>query len=230
MTDPRKPGSDKVSLAAEEPDQLPTGEGPSEGAATQDGGGQESGAAEEPLTVQRLQQKVDELEERYEREHDLHLRAAAELKNYRRRVAQQQAQQLQYANESLFASLLPVLDHCQLAVQAALADDPGDELSQGMRMAYQQLMEVLARFGLEPIEATGEQFDHDRHEAVAREPVPADHPAVGAVIGQLRRGYRLHDRVLRPAQVEVAVAFETNSVESNDDTLAECDSNNRESA
>lgn len=215
MSNSRNQDKDELSLEAQEPAKLPVGqERPENNVAVNRSAEEEEQIPESELPIEQLQHQVLELEAACEREHDLHLRAVAELRNFQRRAAQQQSQQLQYANQSLLAALLPVLDHCELAVQAALARDPHDELSRGVRMIYQQLMDVLAQFGLAPIEAVGEQFNHDLHEAAQRQPVAADDPSVGDVIEQLRRGYRLHDRVLRPAQVKVAVAAETNNPDS----------------
>ena len=210
MSDSRNADEDKLSLETEEPERLPAGKATLEDNASEERSAEGETAAAAP-TVEQLLQKVEELQQQYDREHDLHLRAVAELRNYQRRIAQQQAQQFQYATESLLTALVPVLDHCELALDAAVADNPDSELTQGVQILYQQLMDILAQFGLEPVEAAGEQFNPDLHEATQRQPVAAGDPAVGKVVEQLRRGYRLHERVLRPAQVKVAVAPEANN-------------------
>lgn len=208
MSEGRNSDEDKLSLETEEPERLAAGE---EVDSLEQSPDQEAAAAEP--TIEQLQEQIAQLQEEYDREHDLHLRAVAELKNYQRRVAQQQAQQMQYANEALLTGLLPILDHFQLALQSAPTDESATELTVGIRMVCQQLMDILAEFGLEPIEAAGEQFNPDCHEAVERQPVEPAAPEEGKVIEQLRRGYRLHQRVLRPAQVKVAVAAEANNTE-----------------
>ncbi len=222
MSEGRKPDGDELSLETEAPERLAAGD---ESDSPEQTSKQETAeetavevnsdeeTAETEPTIEQLQEQVAQLQEEYDREHDLHLRAVAELKNYQRRVAQQQAQQLQYANEALLTELLPVLDHFQLALQSAPAEESAVELTTGVRMIYQQLMDTLAEFGLKPIEAAGEQFNPDRHEAVQRQPVVAGDPQEGKVIEQLRRGYQLHQRVLRPAQVKVGVAAEANTTE-----------------
>ena len=218
MSDSRNSDDDKLFLEAEEPEKLL--EGDALGADQQTGvdvtGEETSGeeSAEAEPTVEQLQEQLAQVQKEYEQEHDLYLRAVAELRNYKRRVAQQQAQQMQYANESLLTALLPVLDHFELALQSAgAADEPADQLTAGIRMVYQQLMDVLGQFGLEPIEAAGENFNPDLHQAAERQPVEPGDPAAGMVIAQLRQGYRLHERVLQPAQVKVAVADEANNTE-----------------
>jgi len=216
MSETRNTDDDKLSLEAEEPEKLLEGDalGADQQSPDQQTGADVTGEETSGEESAEAEPTVEQLQEQYEQEHDLYLRAVAELRNYKRRVAQQQAQQMQYANESLLTALLPVLDHFELALQSAgAADEPADQLTAGIRMVYQQLMEVLGQFGLEPIEAAGENFNPDLHQAAERQPVEPGNPATGTVIAQLRRGYRLHERVLQPAQVKVAVADEANNTE-----------------
>ncbi len=194
---------EKLSLDGEETRKLPPGgelDGSEEESPDQQATENEASTQAEP-TGEDLQQ----LRQEYDKEHDLHLRAAAELRNYKRRVAQQQAQQMQYAHESLLSQLIPILDHFQLALEATSTDQAAAEMISGVQMVYEQLMNTLEQFGLQPIEPVGEPFDPQHHEAVERHLVASDDPAAGTVTKVLRPGYRLHQRVLRPAAVKVAV-------------------------
>ena len=202
---------DKLSIEAEEPQKLPpSGESDSSEEESSDQQAAEDGASTEgEPTVAHLQRQLQQLWQEYDKEHDLHLRAAAELRNYRSRVAQQQAQQMQYAHESLLSQLIPILDHFELALEAPSTVESAAEVMSGIQMVYDQLMNTLAQFGLQPIDPAGEQFDPEQHEAVERQTVPADDPTAGTVTEVVRRGYRLHERALRPAEVKVTVPEDT---------------------
>ena len=156
--------------------------------------------APQPDTAELVQHLTAELNQ----ECDRRLRAIAELQNYRRRSMEERAQQLQYANERILADLIPVIDHFEMATQAADANDQTRIVCKGYEMILQQLRDVAARHGmLEVPIAPGATFDPLLHDACERVP-SADLPE-GTVVRQVRKGYRLHDRILRPAQVAVAV-------------------------
>ena len=156
-----------------------------------------------------LQARVDELEKELAQAEDRYLRAAAELRNYRRRAIEEQAQRLQYAHEQLIAALLPVLDHMQLALQSARDETQSpEEILAGVDMIHRQLVEVLKQFGLTRLAAVGEQFDPQVHEAIERRRVEDDAVAEGEIIEEFRPGYRVHDRLVRPAEVCVCIRQE----------------------
>jgi molecular chaperone GrpE len=164
-------------------------------------------APTEDLAEETLDDELARLQEELEQERDAHLRALADLRNYRDRVAREHAQQVRYANASLLESLIPTLDHLEMALQAAQEHgEGGTALAEGVYLTQRQLLDTLAQAGLQPITALGEVFDPARHEALDREEVAPGDPAEGTVTAELRKGYTLHDRVLRPAQVRVAVA------------------------
>lgn len=128
-------------------------------------------------------------------------RIAAEFENYRKRSEREREETRQRASQRLVEALLPVLDSFDGAF-AHEPQSPGEELlRKGLTSTYQQLIEILEREGLEPIEAAGASFDPELHEAVAG--------GIGenlVVAAELRRGYRLRGRVIRPAMVAVAPA------------------------
>jgi molecular chaperone GrpE len=147
-----------------------------------------------------------ELEERLaevERERDEYLndlkRVAADFENYRKRVARDQEGLVARAHERLVKELLPVLDDLERALEAAAQHEEA-KLEEGVRLVHRELVEALAREGLVEVETDG-QFDPHVHEALLSQP---SEQADGSVMEVLQKGYRLGDRVLRPARVVVS--------------------------
>jgi molecular chaperone GrpE len=138
-----------------------------------------------------------------ERERDEHLddlkRVAAEFENYRKRVARDQESLAARAHERLVKELLPVLDDLERALQAATEHQEA-KLEEGVRLVHRELQEALAKEGLVEIETNG-HFDPHVHEALLSQPSDNDD---GAILEVLQKGYRLGDRVLRPARVVIA--------------------------
>lgn len=149
--------------------------------------------ADQDATAQ-LQEELDVLRSR-------HLRLAADFENYKKRVRQEQEEAHRYAGALLAERMLPVLDDAQLALEHAPED--GDEgWLKGVRLTFQKLEEALATSGVEPVPALETKFDPKLHEAIGTAESP-DHPD-DTVVMELRRGYRMHDKVLRPALVKVS--------------------------
>lgn len=128
-------------------------------------------------------------------------RSAADFSNYKRRTEDERAQLSQFSNAILINKLLGVLDDFDRALESVPAE-AHDAWIEGVKLVERKLRGVLESEGVTAIAAVGEPFDPNLHEAVAHEET-ADHPD-NEVIGELQRGYRLHDRVLRPALVRVA--------------------------
>ncbi len=133
---------------------------------------------------------------------DLALRGQAEFDNYRKRAAREKEDAIRFANSRLFESLLPILDNFELGLAAARNDAQGSSILMGLDMVFKQTQDFLADFGVNAIEAVGQKFDPNQHEALAQEP-SAD-VAEGIVLRQVRKGYKLRDRLLRPANVVVS--------------------------
>lgn len=128
-------------------------------------------------------------------------RSAADMANMRRRHDQDRQEYVKRANEELIRGLLPVLDSFDLALAAIPQNLDDRTWVDGITLVERQLRNVLERAGVSPIEAAGKPFDPNEHEAVMNE--ESDQPE-GTVTGELQRGYKLHDRVIRPAMVKVA--------------------------
>ena len=134
---------------------------------------------------------------------DLAMRSQADFENYKRRCAREKEEAIKYANTSLLEKLVSIVDHFELGLEAARGG--GVEKSpiySGMSLVLKQLQDLLAENGLQPIEAVGQKFDPNLHEAIAHE--PSDDIPEGIVIRQTRRGYRFKDRLLRPSAVVVS--------------------------
>ena len=129
-------------------------------------------------------------------------RAAAELDNFRKRTARDLQETVKYANAGLLESLLPVLDNFDYGMAAAKAESEGSNLYVGLSMVLRQIQDFLKDNGVEEISAVGLPFDPNLHEAVSQQ--PSNTVAEGTVISQTRRGYKLRDRLLRPASVIVS--------------------------
>ncbi len=132
---------------------------------------------------------------------DQALRARAEFANYQKRSKQQADADRVYAVGSLAKDVLDPLDNLVRAIEHLRASG-AEGISSGLEMVQRQLLEVLAKHGVEPIEAMGQPFDPNLHEALIQQPT-ADHPE-GTVVNELSKGYRIRDRVLRPSKVAVS--------------------------
>ena len=133
---------------------------------------------------------------------DLALRSQADFDNYKKRAAREKEDATKYANSSLLERLLPIVDNFELGLTAARAEGESSPIFSGMNLVFKQLNDFLAENGLKPIDAVGQKFDPNLHEAIAHE--PSDKVGEGLVIRQTRRGYRFKDRLLRPSSVVVS--------------------------
>ena len=133
---------------------------------------------------------------------DLALRTQADFENFRKRAAREKEDASKYANASFLEKLLPILDNFELGLNAARNDARNSPILAGMDMVAKQLQDFLTGVGVEVVKAEGEQFDPNLHEAVAQE--PSTQVPEGSIVRQLRKGYKLRDRLLRPATVTVS--------------------------
>lgn len=162
--------------------------------------GGEKNAEVESLRAQLdlSQEKGRETLERLKEEHERHLRAAADLENYRKRAQREREEMQRYGIEKLLKDLLPVLDNLERAFKAAATDDP---MAGGVKLVLRSFEETLGRYGVKAFSALGQPFDPRLHEALLE--VKSDEPP-GTVVLEQGRGYLLHERLIRPAMVGVA--------------------------
>jgi len=130
------------------------------------------------------------------------LRLQADFENYRKRMLRDRNEYVRRANEQLLEELLPVLDHFEMGMETARHQEIDPSVLEGFRLVYDQLLGVLHKSGVEPIEAMESDFDPHQHECISH--LPSEHAPADRVIAQTRRGYRLGDYILRAAQVVVS--------------------------
>ncbi len=183
------PTGDPAGLAAPAPEPLPDPQTPADEIT--------------PAQLNELKARAAKADEHWDRL----LRTAADFENFKKRAARERHEAAQAATAALVNKLLPVLDHFEMA-QAAAQNAPAPQsgmaaLHDGIAMVQQQLKGILAETGLEEVDASGRAFDPAWHEAVSQLEAPPGVPE-GQVIQQIRKGYKLRDRLLRAATVIVA--------------------------
>jgi len=148
-----------------------------------------------------METKIAELESALAETKDRYLRSAADFENFKKRARQQQLDTIQHASADLIARLLPALDDLHKALDHKPAG-VDESWVKGLELSVRKLEEALGAHGLEPIESVGVPFDPKLHEAIGYEE-STEHPE-DTVTSELRRGYRIRDRVVRPALVKLA--------------------------
>jgi molecular chaperone GrpE len=154
-----------------------------------------------PEQIEDLKSRAAKADENWERL----LRTTADFENFKKRAAREKQDALKFANESLIQKLIPLLDNFDMALAAVQNGQTGaasSSLQSGINMILQQFKSALTEAGLEEVDATGQPFDPNLHEAVSQQET-AEVPE-GHVVQQLRKGYKLRDRLLRPASVIIA--------------------------
>ena len=146
--------------------------------------------------IDALRTERDELQDRL-------LRSAAEFDNYRKRTDRERRELSDAVSSDLIRDILPVVDDLERALAAAV-DSPDEALRSGVELIHKHLLEALRRRGAEPFVSVGEDFDPSWHEAMASE--PADGRRDGEIVAEIRKGYRIGTRLVRPAMVKVAKA------------------------
>jgi molecular chaperone GrpE len=147
------------------------------------------------------QKKINDLESKVEELNNRFLRTQADLDNFRRRTKVEQETAAKYRAQSLVEEILPAIDNFERALAVQIDEEQGKSLLQGMQMVYRQLIDALSKEGVVEIEAKGEQFDPNMHQAVMQ--VEDENYDSNVVIEVLQKGYKIKDRVIRPAMVKV---------------------------
>ena len=151
-----------------------------------------------------LEAKIAELEEKVAKDKDDYIRLMAEFDNYRRRTSQEKLELVSTASTETIKGLLPVLDDCERALAVLKESKDSEAAKEGTELIYNKLMTYLKSKGLAVIEAAGQPFDTDLHEAVAQFPVPEEDKK-GKVFDVVQTGYTLNGRVIRFAKVVVGI-------------------------
>jgi len=178
-----------------------------------DGGGDRTGEPEGQETVtstaqpgSSAQQEIEALKKERDGLYDRLLRKQAEFDNYKKRMDREKSEFMQFASADLMKDLLNALDPFELALKNAATQGDKQGMLRGFELIYKQIQDTLARFGLKPFEAKGKTFDPNFHQAVSTQ--PTDEAEENTVVDEMRKGYLLNGRLLRPAMVSVAAKKE----------------------
>ena len=151
---------------------------------------------------EQLQKELGEANEKIASLEDKYLRQAAEFDNYRKRTMKEKAELIKNGGERAIESILPVLDDFERAIENMSKDEKSAEVLTGVELIYNKFVGVLKQNGLEKIEAAGQDFNTDYHEAIALVPTP-DESLKGKVLDCIQTGYTLNEKVIRHAKVAV---------------------------
>ena len=156
---------------------------------------------EEKTAEELLQEKVDKLEEELKQSEDKYLRLYAEFENFKRRKNKEIETNNVYKSQKVITEILPSLDNLERALQVESDNEEIKSLLKGVEMVYEGLLNVLKSEGVELIETENAQFDPNYHHAVMQE--EDNEKESGAILDTFQKGYKLKDRVIRPAMVKV---------------------------
>ena len=152
--------------------------------------------------IRALETQLAQTKAELEKFRDLALRSSADLDNYRKRMSKEREEAIKFANSSFLERLIPILDNFEFGLEASRSASSPVSILEGMKMVQKQIQDFLSSAGIEMIDATGQHFDPQLHEAISQE--ESKQVPDGIVIRQLRRGYKLRDRLIRPANVVVS--------------------------
>jgi len=156
----------------------------------------------EKMTKSELLERINELQQETEKNHDLYLRSEAEIENIKKRNQKDKEEWVKYANESLIKEILPVIDNLEMAISHSQNENSVQALREGVELTLKGLRDALGKSGLEEVKAEGEPFDPNYHHAVSEQ---ADESVeAGVILLELQRGYTLNKRLVRPAMVIVS--------------------------
>jgi molecular chaperone GrpE len=159
---------------------------------------------EEESQMEAMKQKIAALEQTVAKDKDDYIRLMAEFDNYRRRTSQEKIELVSMASVETIKGLLPILDDCERAMKVLKESNDSEAAKEGTELIYSKLLGYLKSKGLAVIEAMGETFDTDLHEAVAQFPVAEDDKK-GKVFDVVQTGYTLNGKVIRFAKVVVGI-------------------------
>ncbi|MCR4833055.1 MAG: nucleotide exchange factor GrpE [Butyrivibrio sp.] len=160
---------------------------------------------EEPKEKKGLfgkKEKKDPLKEKIQELQDKYVRQVAEFDNFRKRTDKEKSQMFEQGQANVLEKILPVVDNFERGLASSPEDEQGKAFADGMNMIYKQLMKQLEDLGVTPIEALGQEFDPNLHNAVMQ--VASEEYESGMVAQELQKGYKFHDTVLRHSMVAVA--------------------------
>ncbi|MFW6010929.1 MAG: nucleotide exchange factor GrpE [Desulfosalsimonas sp.] len=173
----------------------------------EDASGQQAAGHPESEDIEELKKNLAAAKAEAAETYDRLLRLSAEFENYKKRAQRQMEDHKKYANEELIKDLLSVVDNLERALNAAGGQKKKDtdaSMAEGIEMTLNEILKILKKYNVTPVEAKGKPFDPNYHEALMQE--ETDEYPENTVVGELQKGYLLHDRLIRPAMVVVSKA------------------------
>ncbi len=171
---------------------------------------------EEMSPEDQLRSELTQAQDEAKGHHERYLRTLADMENLRKRTQREKEELSKFANENIIKEILPVIDNLERAVEHATASESSDSgLLEGVKMTLVQFSQVIERFGVVPVDAQGQMFDPNLHQAMGQ--IESDLP-VNTVVQQMQKGYQLNGRLLRPAFVMIAKAPAAAQNEDNEKT------------
>jgi len=152
--------------------------------------------------IKEMEAKIEVAAQEAKDNHDRLLRVSADFENYKKRSAREMEVLRKFANESLVKEMLPVVDNLERAIDSSNNNGAKNSIVEGVDMTLMEILKILEKFGVKPIESLGETFDPSFHEAVMQQE-SEDH-AENTVLQEFQKGYMINDRLLRPAMVVVS--------------------------
>lgn len=152
--------------------------------------------------IRELEQQLEEERKRADENYNKYLRVQADFENFRRRTRSEKEELSRYASRSVLEKLLPFFDNFERALAASRENKDFDALVKGLDMVHKQLLQVMEQEELKPIEAVGQPFNPEYHQAVMQ--VETEEHEEGIVVEELQKGYMLKDKVIRPSMVKVS--------------------------
>jgi molecular chaperone GrpE len=156
----------------------------------------------EEMTKQELIERLKDIEQKAQENHDLYMRTYAEMENIKKRGIKEREELAKFANESLVKEILPVIDNLEKAISHAKNDENSSGLIEGLEMTLGGFIKTLEKAGLKEVEAVGTPFDPNFHEAVSKQ--PHDTVPLNQVMMELQKGYLLNGRLIRPSMVVIS--------------------------
>ena len=154
--------------------------------------------------LKEIQAELETAKQEAKETYDRFLRVSAEFENYKKRSAREMDDFRKYANQSLIVEMLAVVDNLERALNSSNGNSSNDKcMADGVNLTLKEILKVFEKFNVKPIESIGQPFDPNFHQAMMQEETD-DYPE-HTVITQLQKGYMIHDRLLRPSMVVVAV-------------------------
>jgi molecular chaperone GrpE len=200
--DPIEPQNHEEEIQGEQTEEVTESEGvESTDESVTDSGVEDIAPEEENVTV--TLQEWNQLKQQAEENQNRFLRSQADFDNFRRRTRQEREDLVKYASVKVIESLLPAFDNLERALQSSKQSSDFESLAKGVDMVFRQMEQTLSQEGLQAIEAVGQPFDPELHQAVMQEEVEGSES--GIVVEELQKGYKLKDKVLRPSMVKVSV-------------------------